>query len=122
MHFLMLEEVARICYVYLGVSRHPMTTLRKFTIPVILLIQTFYCWWCFFEAKELPYDENYGILIQAILISMTVWVILRMIRALKKEWYQFPHYMFWVWLVIGSPITFILGLFFYHKLFGHLAL
>jgi hypothetical protein len=95
---------------------------RKFIIPFLLLIQTVYCWWCFFEAKNLPYDENYGILIQAILISMAVWVALRMIRAWKRDWYHLQRFIFWTWLIVGSPLAYILGLIFYKDLFGHLAL
>jgi hypothetical protein len=35
---------------------------------------------------------------------------------------QFSRYIFWLWLLIGSPLTFIAGLTFYRELFGYLAL
>lgn len=96
-------------------------TLRMFIIPILLLIQTAYCWLCFFLARNLPYDENYGVLIQAILISLGVWVGLRMIKAWKRNWYMLPKPLFWIWIVIGSPLTFVLALIYYHELFGGLA-
>ena|SRR5690349_12918656 len=98
-------------------------TLRTFIIPILLITQTLYCWWCFFEAKHLPYDENYGILIQAVLVSIAAWVVIRMVKA---RWFgqqlQVSAAVFWSWLMAGSPLTFILGLVFYRNLFGSLAL
>ena len=70
----------------------------------------------------MPYDENYGILIQAVFISMGAWVI---IRTFKARWFgdfELSRVVFWSWIFIGSPATFIIGIIFYGKLFGSLAL
>src|SRR5688572_15061774 len=96
--------------------------LRNFIIPVCLLVQTVYCWWCFYKAKELPYDDNYGILIHAIFISMVGWVMLRMFKARWFGEFHITPSIFWTWLCIGSPVTFKLGFFFYRNLFGSFAL
>jgi len=104
-----------------AVSGNSMTP-PKLILPIIMFVQTIYCWWCFFYARGLPYDDNYGILIQAILLSMTMWVSLRMIRAWKKAWYQIPRFIFWTWIIVGSPLSYVIGLIFYRELFGHLAL
>jgi hypothetical protein len=95
--------------------------LKKIIITAFLSVQTVYCWWCFFEAKRLPYDENYGILLHAVLISFAAWIV---IRIFKAKWFgQFGLYkpVSWTWLIIGSPLTFILMFFFYSNLFGSLA-
>ena len=97
-------------------------TLRNFIILILLITQTLYCWWCFFEAKHLPYDENYGMHIQAVLVSIAA---LGIIRIVKAKWFgqlQVSTAVFWSWLVLGSPLTFIFGLVFYGDLFGFLAL
>ena len=95
--------------------------LKKIVITVLLLAQTVYCWWCFFEARNLPYDENYGILLQAIVISITAWVLIRLFRAKWFGQFTIDRYVSWTWLIIGSPLTFISMLLFYSKLFGSLA-
>jgi hypothetical protein len=95
---------------------------RKFTLQILLIAQTLYCWWCFFEAKVLPYDENYAILIQAVLISIAAWVIIRIIKAKWFGQIQISSMLFWSWFVVGSPLTFMLALIFYNELFGALAL
>ena len=95
--------------------------LKKIFITILLLVQTVYCWWCFFEAKKLPYDENYGILIHAIFISVTVWVGIRILRAKWFGHFTLHRYVIWIWLIIGSPLIFLPMFFFYSKLFGFLA-
>lgn len=95
--------------------------IRVFIIVILLFIQTGYCWWCFLKAEELPYDENYGILIQAILISAITWLILRIIKA---KWFgelTTSSGIFWTWFLIGSPLTFITFFFIYPTIFGSLA-
>jgi hypothetical protein len=94
---------------------------KESIIAILLLVQTVYCWWCFFEAKVLPYDDNYGILIHSIIISMAAWVILRIFIAKWFGQFQLNKKVFWSWVAVGSPLTFILGFFFYSDLFGSLA-
>jgi hypothetical protein len=97
--------------------------MRLFTLPVpaVLLLQTIYCWRCFVCARFLPYDDNYGLLLQAVFISMTAWVFLRMVQAKWLGPLSLDRRVFWAWLVVGSPLTFILALFNYRHLFGALA-
>ena len=95
--------------------------LQKIIITILLLVQTVYCWWCFFEAKKLPYDENYGILLQAVFISLTAWVVIRVCRVQWFGQFKGDRIVLWVWFIIGSPLTFILMFFFYSNLFGSLT-
>jgi hypothetical protein len=95
--------------------------LNKIFLTALLLLQTVYCWWCFFEAKELPYDDNYGILLHAIFISLVALIVIRIISV---KWFgelRLNSPISWIWLAIGSPLTFILMFFFYSNLFGSLA-
>jgi len=95
--------------------------LKKIIILVLLLVQTLYCWWCFLEAEKLPYDENYGILLESIFFSFAAWVLIRMFKARWFGQFKLDKLVFWIWLIIGSPVTFILMFFFYSNLFGSLA-
>lgn len=88
---------------------------------IILLVQTIYCWYCMVKAKYLAYDENYGLLIQAIIIAFAMWVVLRMIYAWKRNWIPGNKLVFIVWLIAGSPIPFIVASIFYSDIFGPLA-
>jgi hypothetical protein len=96
--------------------------VRNFFIAFLLFLQTAYCWWCFLKAKELAYDENYGILLQAILISALTWVILRIIKAKWLGEITIKPPIFWSWIFVGSPFTFIPLFFFYQNIFDSLAL
>lgn len=98
-----------------------MMTLERFVIPILFLTQTFYCWWCFFKAKELPYDANYGIIIQAVIISLCAWVLLRVVKAKWQAQLHVSPTLLWIWFVLGSPLTFILGFIFYGEFFGSLS-
>jgi hypothetical protein len=101
-----------------------MTALKnynRFIIPIVLTAQTIYCWWCFYEAKSLAYDDNYGILILAVVLSIITWVIVRMVKTWGKKWIELDTKMLFVWYFIGSPIPFILAFFFYSSLFGSLS-
>jgi hypothetical protein len=99
-----------------------MKKVRNIAIPVCLLIQTIYCWWCFYKAKELPYDDNYGTIIHAIFISMAGWVVLRMFKARWFGEFNIRPVIFWTWILIGSPVTFIIAFIFYRNIFGSLAI
>jgi hypothetical protein len=94
--------------------------IRNVAIPICLLVQTMYCWWCFYKAKGLPYDDNYGILLHAIFISMLAWVIVRMFRAKWFGQFHIRPTIFWTWILIGSPVPFLLAFFFYSDIFGTL--
>ena len=97
-----------------------MIWLKKVIVTAFLVVQTLYCWWCFFESKELPYDENYGLLLQAICLSLAAWLGIRLFRAKWFGQFKLDNHVFAIWLVIGSPLIFILTFFFYSSVFGSL--
>jgi hypothetical protein len=95
-------------------------TYRNLIVLFLLLLQTIYCWCCFYAAKDLPYDENYGMLIHALIVSLVAWVALRVIKA---RWFgpvRVWPVIFWVWVVVGSPLIFLLFFFYYSDFFGSL--
>lgn len=95
--------------------------VRNFFTAFLLFVQTAYCWWCFLKAKELEYDDNYGILLHAIFISAITWIIIRIVKAKWFGGLTINSRIFWTWLLIGSPLTFILLFFCYSNIFGSLA-
>jgi hypothetical protein len=110
-------QVGRFGYSpYLSLMR-----LVTLPVPVLLSLQTIYCRRCFVCARFLPYDDNYGLLLQAVFISMAAWVFLRMVQSKWLGPLSLDRRLFWTWLVAGSPLTFILALFNYGHLFGALG-
>jgi len=99
-----------------------MISIKRFSISILLSIQTIYCWWCFFKAKELPYDENYGIIIQAVIISIATWIFIKIMRIKWIANIIINNSIYWSWILLGSPLTFIILIIFYKDLFGSLAM
>ncbi len=91
---------------------------RNIIFPLLLLSQTIYCWVCFYNARLLEYDDNYGLLIQAFIISLVTLVAVAVCRIKKTYWrsdYKFPVL---IWLLTGSPITFIIAGLYYQQIFN----
>jgi EamA domain-containing membrane protein RarD len=93
-------------------------TISKFAIPLLLSLQTFYSWDCFYESRFLEYDDNIGLMIDGFLLSLASVVVLIAIRFFRKDWIKANKLAIIIWLIIGSPITIILLAIFYSDIFG----
>ena len=92
--------------------------LRVLLFPAILLLQTIYSWVYFYNARLLEYDDNYGLLIHAFIISLAALIILIIIRLRKKYWTNYYKYPVIVWLIVGSPVTFLIAGIYYQDIFN----
>jgi hypothetical protein len=92
--------------------------VSKFAIPLLLSLQTFYSWYCFYESSFLEYDDNIGLMINGFLVSLASAAILIIIRFFRKDWIKANRLMIVIWLITGSPITIILLAIFYSDIFG----
>ncbi|MES2726912.1 MAG: hypothetical protein V4643_07405 [Bacteroidota bacterium] len=85
-----------------------------------LLLLTVFIWWQLYSAQFLAYDNNYGVLISAFLVSVLATIILAILwfkaRPLIKR-NVLPTILF---LLASSPITVALVFYFYNNLFGQL--
>jgi glucan phosphoethanolaminetransferase (alkaline phosphatase superfamily) len=91
-------------------------------LSIELLIQTIYCWSCFYRAQFLEYDANYALIIQGFIISFAAfWVLILMVFK-KIEWIKRSKIAIIIWVFIGSPITCVVVAIFYGFIFGSLAL
>jgi hypothetical protein len=90
-------------------------------ISCVLLAQTVWSWACFSKARSLPYDENYGAIIFAFMISLFIVVIGVIIRVFVPRIISTNIKIIVIWLIVGSPLTFLIALYFYYDLFGTLA-
>lgn len=93
------------------------TPIRMIT-PAILLLQTVYCWFCFYQAQFLEYDDNYGMLIHGFIVSLLTAAVLWLITPFKPAWVKTDYRVWLAWLVLGSPLTFILAAVYYSLIFG----
>ncbi|MES2654433.1 MAG: hypothetical protein V4620_02535 [Bacteroidota bacterium] len=85
-----------------------------------LFLVTAFIWWQLYSAQFLFYDENYRVLISAFFWSVLATIILVILwfntRALIKQ-NALAAVLF---LLLNSPVTVLLALFYYNDLFGPL--
>lgn len=91
---------------------------RKTLLPFVLALQSVYCWFWFYKAQFFSYDDNYGALIHSFLISLAALFMLITLWWRKRQWVREAALSTIIWLLAGSPLTFILAAFNYEVIFG----
>ena len=92
--------------------------LLRIILPLVLILQTIYVWYCFYRAQFLEYDDDYGLIFHAFFISVLVMFVL---ISLAIWWRPLMERYFWVtmaWIFLGSPVTLIIALLKYQEIFG----
>jgi hypothetical protein len=92
--------------------------LVKLILPAVLLVETIYVWYCLYNAQFLEYDDNYGLMIHAFIISLVTLVALIIVWFKKREWIRQNLIPMISWLVLGSPVSVVLLVIFYKTIFG----
>ncbi|HYE56168.1 MAG TPA: hypothetical protein VD996_15070 [Chitinophagaceae bacterium] len=92
--------------------------LRNLIVTLILLAQTVYCWVAFYRAQFLAYDDNYGTIIHAFVISLFTLLALIVVLAVRTQWIKSNKILIILWLIMGSPITFFVASVLYENIFG----
>jgi EamA domain-containing membrane protein RarD len=92
--------------------------LVKLILPAVLAVETIYVWYCLYNAQFLEYDDNYGLMIHAFIISLVTLVALIIVWLKKKEWIKQNLMSMIAWLVLGSPLAIVLLVVFYQNIFG----
>lgn len=90
----------------------------KYIIPVILLAQVIYCWYCFYKAGTAGYDANIGLLLHAFIISAVVAITAWILVSVNVKWFVIDFRIWLVWAITGSPLTFIIAAIYYTEIFG----
>jgi hypothetical protein len=80
----------------------------KIILPILLLAQVVYCWKVFYDAQFLKYDDNYDSLIHGFIISLAALFILIILWFWRRQLIRDTKVATIIWIIIGSPITFIL--------------
>src|SRR5688572_5567681 len=91
---------------------------RNFIMTFILLVQTVYCWITLYRAQFFPYDDNYGLMVHAFLVSLFTSFALIVVLAARTRWIKSNKVSIIVWLIVGSPISFFVASVFYESIFG----
>ncbi|HRE97291.1 MAG TPA: hypothetical protein PK637_11030 [Flavobacteriales bacterium] len=92
--------------------------LRNSILPLFLIMQTIYCWWCFYKAQFLAYDDNYGLLIHGFMISVVALIVICFLSYFKIQNVNINRYVIIPWCVFGSPFTLAISLLNYQAAFG----
>lgn len=92
-------------------------TLRNIILPFVLTIQTAYSWTCYYRAQLLEYDDNYGLMIHGFIISVVTLVAIYFLWYYKAKWIAIDRIVFVLWLILGSPVTFVFAAIYYQDIF-----
>lgn len=92
-------------------------SLRNIILPFVLTIQTAYSWTCYYRAQFLEYDDNYGLMIHGFIISVVILVAIYFLWYYKASWIAIHRLVFALWLMVGSPVTFVLAAIYYQNIF-----
>ena len=93
-------------------------SLKKYILSLLLVIETVYVWTQFFEVQELPYDDNYGLLIHCFIISLLTLIILILLWFKRREFVKNNFVIVALWTLIASPMTLVLISIYYESIFG----
>ncbi len=94
------------------------SVLKHIITPFILLAQTLYCWYCFYQAQFLQYDDDINLLLHALMIAILTPVVIMLLRKFKVQWSSMNIRLWALWMVVGSPLTFIVVGIYYSDIFG----
>jgi hypothetical protein len=92
--------------------------LYKIFLPLLLLVQTAYCWYCYYAAQFLAYDDNYGLIIQGYLISVFILGLTVWLWFFKRQWIKENKFFVVLWLITGSPLVFTIVSIYYSTFFN----
>jgi len=92
-------------------------SLRNIILPFMLIIQAAYSWTCYYRAQFLKYDDNYGLMMHGLIISVVALVAICFLWYYKSKWIAINRFVFAIWLLLGSPLTFILVAIYYQDIF-----
>lgn len=109
-----LDRVAKQRKLSPGATRSLVTLL-----VIILLGQTIYSWWCYYQAQFLVYDDNYGLIIHGFLMSLFMFLGIVILWIWNKYFIRSVKYPLIVWSIFGSPVSFIIAALNYNSIFGN---
>ena len=93
-------------------------SLKRYILSLLLVIETAYVCTQFFEVQELPYDDNYGLLIHCFIISLMTLIVLIVLWFKRRELVKSNFLVVALWTIIASPVTFALISIYYESIFG----
>ncbi len=87
-------------------------------LSVIVLLASGLIWWGLYKAGELPYDDNYGLLLTCLLWSVIICiglvvVFLKWPSLIRRNWFAII-----VYLITSSPVPLIIVFINYEGIFG----
>lgn len=88
---------------------------------VMLFLATTFIWWQIYTVQFLPYDENYGAMIAAVIVSVGSTIIIQILWMKFRSFIKRNALITIVFLVINSPVTIVPVLLNYKTLFGFVA-
>jgi hypothetical protein len=91
--------------------------IQKIILALVLTLQTIYCWRCLYGAQFLQYDDNYGLMIHAFIISLLTFFSLLLIWFMRRQWIKVNSTSVIVWLFVGSPLTIAIAVLYYQDIF-----
>jgi hypothetical protein len=117
-----LAMLWKLNYTYIQVRCNAMKTriTTKIIYLAILFLLTIVIWKQLYSAQFLEYDDNYGSLIFAFLVSVFTTIGLTILWFKARPFIKQNSLATLLFLLASSPITICVVFYFYHDLFGQL--
>jgi hypothetical protein len=91
---------------------------RSFLLNIILSLIALGIWASFHQAQFQPYDENYGTLMGAFMLSIVTTVALGFIQWFQAGVIKSSRWVVLTFLLVASPFSVIVVAFNYKAIFG----
>lgn len=90
---------------------------KRILYSLALGIVELYIWYTLYKAGFKDYDENFGLLIHAFIVSLAAHVIVAILWFMRNKTARDAKYQHFAFLVIASPATVVLVMMKYELIF-----
>lgn len=92
--------------------------IKKYILPIFLLLEVLYVWHWLYKAQFYQYDENYGIILHCFFISFLTLLALIGFTIYKQQLVRQHALAIGLWFLIASPVSLFLVMINYKAVFG----
>jgi len=90
----------------------------RYLYPAALLLSAVLIWYNVALAHQLPYDDNFGAIVFAMIFSMVITLSVALMWFLKKVLILQNKFMSLAFLILASPVTILIFIFVCEKMTG----
>jgi hypothetical protein len=91
---------------------------KIWVISIFLLLSIIMIWGQFYNARNLPYDENFGSIYLGLFLSLLIFIALIVALFKRRKWVMYNIFTVSLYTVTSNPILMVFVAYNYESLFG----